>query len=121
VILVDTSVWINHLRKTSTDLSDLLENNRVVMHPLVLGELACGNLKNRTQLLKLWHGMNSIPTVNHEETLFFIEHNQLMGKGIGYIDAQLLASIILVDGAKLWTLDKRLAAVADRLGIAWAK
>lgn len=121
MILVDTSVWVNHLRKTLAELSDLLENNRVVMHPLVLGELACGNLKNRTQLLELWHGMNFMPTVNHEEALFFIEHNQLMGRGIGYIDVQLLASVILDGSAKLWTLDKRLAAVADQLGIAWQK
>ena len=105
MILVDTSVWRDHLRSESLVLSDLLRSSRVVMHPLVLGELACGNLNNRTELLKLWGGLSSMPTVNHEETLFFIEKNTLMGKGIGYIDVQLLASVALDTGTKLWTHD----------------
>ena len=91
------------------------------MHPLVLGELACGNLKNRSQFLKLWSDLSSMPTVNHEETLFFIEKNELMGKGIGYIDVQLLASVALDAGTKLWTKDKRLDALAIQLGYAWNK
>ena len=91
------------------------------MHPLVLGELACGNLNNRSHLLKLWSDLSSMPTVNHEETLFFIEKNELMGKGIGYIDVQLLASVALDAGTKLWTKDKRLDALAIQLGYAWNK
>lgn len=91
------------------------------MHPLVLGELACGNLKNRSQFLKLWSDLSSMPTVNHEETLFFIEKNELMGKGIGYIDVQLLASVALDPRTKLWTQDKRLDALAIQLGYAWNK
>ena len=119
MILVDTSVWINHLRSESLVLSGLLRSSRVVMHPLVLGELACGNLNNRSQLLKLWGGLGSMPTVNHEETLFFIEKNALMGKGVGYIDVQLLASVALDTGTKLWTQDKRLDVLATQLGYSW--
>ena len=121
MILVDTSVWIDHLRSESLVLSGLLRSSRVVMHPLVLGELACGNLINRSQLLKLWSGLSSMPTVNQEETLFFIEKNKLMGKGIGYIDVQLLASVALDNGTKLWTHDKRLDVLAIQLGYAWNK
>ncbi len=121
MILVDTSVWIDHLRNESLVLSGLLRSNQVVMHPLVLGELACGNLKNRSQLLKLWIGLSSMPTVNHEETLFFIEKNKLMGESIGYIDVQLLASVALDTGTKLWTHDKRLDVIAIQLGYAWNK
>ena len=121
MILVDTSVWIDHLRNESLALSGLLCSSRVVMHPLVLGELACGNLNNRSQLLKLWSGLSSMPTVNHEETLFFIDKNKLMGRGIGYIDVQLLASVALDTGTKLWTLDERLDVLAIQLGYAWNK
>jgi predicted nucleic acid-binding protein len=120
MILVDTSVWIDHLRSESSILSSLLLSSRVVMHPLVLGELACGNLNSRSQLLRLWSGLSSMPTVNHEESLFFIEKNKLMGKGIGYIDVQLLASVALDTGTKLWTHDKRLDVLAIQLGYAWS-
>jgi len=121
MILVDTSVWIDHLRNESLVLSNLLRSSRVVMHPLVLGELACGNLINRSQLLKLLGGLSSMPTVSHEEALFFIEKRTLMGKGIGYIDIQLLASIAVDTGTKLWTRDKRLDVLAIQLGYAWNK
>ena len=121
MILVDTSVWIDHLRSNSLVLSGLLRSSRVVMHPLVLGELACGNLNNRSQLLMLWSGLGSMPTVNHEEALFFIEKNKLMGQGIGYIDVQLLASVALDTGTRLWTHDKRLEALAIQLEYAWNK
>lgn len=89
------------------------------MHPLVIGELACGNLQNRAQLLRLWQSLDSLAEVNHQETLYFIASNQLMGKGIGYIDAQLLASVTINTDTKLWTMDKRLAAIAVELGYAW--
>ena len=121
MILVDTSIWIDHLRNESLILSDLLRSSRVVMHPLVLGELTCGNLKNRSQFLALWSGLGSMPTVNHEKTLFFIEKNKMMGKGVGYIDVQLLASVALDTGTKLWTHDKHLDVLADQLGYAWNK
>ena len=119
MILVDTSVWIDHLRNDSPALSALLDQNQVVIHPLVLGELACGNLQNRIQLLRLWQSLDSLAEVNHKETLYFIESNQLMGKGVGYIDVQLLASVTINTDTKLWTKDKRLAAIAIELGYAW--
>ncbi len=119
MILVDTSVWIEHLRNNCSALSELLDQNQVVMHPLVLGELACGNLHNRIQLLWLWQSLDSLAEVNHKETLYFIESNQLMVKGVGYIDVQLLASVAINADTKLWTKDRRLAAIAIELGYAW--
>ena len=119
MILADTSVWIDHLRHDCPPLSALLDQNQVVMHPLVLGELACGNLQNRTQLLRLWQSLASLPEVNHKETLYFIEGNKLMGKGVGYIDVQLLASVTINADTQLWTKDRRLAAIARELGYAW--
>lgn len=121
MILVDTSVWIDHLRNGNSDLAALLDQNNVVMHPMIVGELACGNLKNRTELLCLWQSLASIPTASHEEALYFIDQHELMGKGIGYIDVHLLAAVILKAGTTLWTLDKRLAQIAGKLGCAWAE
>jgi hypothetical protein len=119
MILVDTSVWVDHLRNNTPALVRLLEQNRVLMHPMVLGELACGNLQNRQPLLQLWQQLQPSPTVTHEEALYFIEQHQLMGKGIGYIDAHLLASVVLATGTTLWTRDKRLARIAAGLQCAW--
>lgn len=119
MILVDTSVWIDHLRSGNPLLAELLEQNRVVMHPMVLGELACGNLKNRQQLLQLWQSQESLQAVSHDEALYFLEQYGLMGKGVGYIDVHLLASVALANGVKLWTRDKRLAHVAIELRYAW--
>ena len=119
MILVDTSVWIDYLRSGNPLLAELLEQNRVVMHPMVLGELACGNLKNRQQLLQLWQSQESLQAVSHDEALYFLEQYGLMGKGVGYIDVHLLASVALANGVKLWTQDKRLAHVAIELRYAW--
>ena len=119
MILVDTSVWIDYLRSGNPLLAELLKQNRVVMHPMVLGELACGNLKNRQQLLQLWQSQDSLQVVSHDEALYFIEQYELMGKGVGYIDVHLLASVALANGVKLWTQDKRLAHVAIELRYAW--
>ena len=118
MILVDTLVWVNHLRNGNALLAELLEQNCVVMHPLVLSELACGNLRNRRQPLQLWQNLDSLREINHKEALFFIEQNELMGKGVGYIDIYLLASVTLDANCQLWTLDKRLANVASELGCA---
>jgi len=119
MILVDTSVWVDHFRSKSNDLSALLENNRVLIHPLVIGELACGNLQNRIQILKLFKSLIFSPSISHDETFYFIEKNKLMGKGVGYIDIQLLASTSLEPGARIWTKDKRLKGLAANLGLAW--
>ncbi len=112
-VLVDTSVWIDFLRSGDPVLETLLNNNRVVMHPMIIGELACGNLKKRQSLLKLWNSLKLLPQASHEEVLFFIEHKSLMGRGIGFVDAHLLASVTLATDVNLWTRDKRLANIAS--------
>lgn len=115
MILVDTSIWIDHLRATDAGLVELLTQNAVVIHDFVIGEIACGNLKKRDQVLTLLSDLPKCPPATHPEILFFIERHELMGQGIGYVDASLLAAVTL-GNCKLWTRDKRLAALADRLG-----
>jgi len=118
MILVDTSVWIDHLRKGAPALAGLLEDGEVVMHPFVLGELACGILKNRGEVLQLLSDLPMAATATESEALRFIEDRGLMGRGIGYIDVHLLASTVL-SATRLWTRDKSLAAVAADLGVAF--
>jgi len=118
-VLVDTSVWMDFLRSGEQVLKSLLNSNRVVMHPMIIGELACGNLKKRQSLLKLWNSLKLLPQASHEEVLYFIEHKSLMGRGIGYIDAHLLASVTLAADVQLWTRDKRLAGIASSQGLNW--
>jgi predicted nucleic acid-binding protein len=120
LILVDTSVWIDHLRTSIPLLADALESEAVLIHPFIIGELACGEMKQRREVLGLLATLPSSVMATDEETLHFIESHRLMGKGIGYIDAHLLASITLTDGAQLWTRDKRLADVAAELKISSA-
>ena len=115
MILVDTSVWIDHLRSGSRELELLLNNNQVLMHPFVLGELACGNLERRTELLSLIGSLPPAPVSTDDEALFFIDRHRLMGKGIGYIDVHLLASVSLAKPASLLTHDKRLGRIAAEL------
>jgi predicted nucleic acid-binding protein len=115
VILVDTSVWIDHLRSGESGLATALEGGRVIMHPFVLGELACGNLENRREVLRLLDDLPAAPTATEPEALDFIEHRALMGRGIGYIDVHLLASTALADDARIWTRDRRLVAAAAEL------
>jgi len=117
VILVDTSVWVDHLRHGLHPLKAALEGGEVVMHPWVIGELACGNLRHRTQLLNLLQGLPGATVAQDSEVLALIERKQLMGRGIGYVDAHLLASARL-SRCWLWTHDRRLAARADDLGVA---
>ncbi len=118
MILVDTSVWIDHLRSGSEDLADLLNRSQVLMHPFVLGELACGNLANRDELLGLLKELPRSAVASDNEVLVFIEKQTLMGKGIGYIDAHLLAAVALEGSTRLWTRDRRLHAVAADLSLA---
>lgn len=118
MILVDTSVWVDHLRNGSADLSEALERGDVLTHPFVIGELACGHMKNRSEILGLLAALPSAVVGTDEETLHLIEHRKLMGKGIGYIDAHLVASVILTGGSLLWTKDKPLAAIAANLRLA---
>jgi len=120
MILVDTSVWIDHLRRGTPALAAALEEGIVLIHPFVLGELACDNLKNRGEVLRLLGDLPAAPSVTAPEALHLIEARHLMGRGIGYVDVHLLASALLA-GTALWTRDKRLATVATDLGIAFAK
>jgi len=114
VVLVDTSVWVSHFRETQIDLVRLLNVGEVACHPLIAGELACGNLRNRTIILSLLEALPMAAAVEHGEVLAFIESHKLMWKGLGYIDIHLLASAVLSQ-LPLWTLDKRLEQAADIL------
>lgn len=116
MLLVDTSVWVEHLRSGAVGLEKLLDNSQVVCHPFIIGELACGNLKNRAQILSLLETLPSAQLAEHEEVMRFIETNKLMGKGLGYIDIHLLVSAVFT-GIPLWTLDKRLNKSSAVLGI----
>ncbi len=115
MILVDTSVWIDHLRAGDVSLAELLDSSQVLVHPFVIGELACGNLRKRDDLLWLLNALPQAPLASHEEVLHFIECHKLMGKGIGYIDVHLLASTALADTALIWTRDMRLQKLARKL------
>ncbi len=114
MVLVDTSVWVSHLRKTHAGLVDLLNDGEVACHPFIVGELACGNLKNRTIILALLEALPMTLLVEHKDVLAFVEGHDLMGKGLGYIDVHLLASAALTE-LPLWTFDKKLAEAADTL------
>ncbi len=117
MVLVDTSVWVAHLRHGAIELEALLHGGQVVCHPFIVGELACGNLQNRSEIISLLQTLPGAIQAEHEEVMQFIEHYGLMGKGLGYIDIHLLASARLTAVA-LWTLDKRLNEVAIKLGVA---
>jgi len=121
VILVDTSVWIDHLRVGAPILTAALEGGEVLIHAFVLGELACGNLRNRKEVLDLLGRLPPAPTATNAEVLSFIEQRSLMGRGIGFIDMHLLASVALASNARVWTRDKRFAAVAADLNLAFTE
>jgi predicted nucleic acid-binding protein len=119
MILVDTSVWADHLRKESPRLVQMLEETRVLIHPFVIGELACGNLPDRGATIRFLTEIPVVPVATHAETMVFLASHTLWGRGVGYIDMHLLASVLLKGDALLWTRDRRLAAVAKELDIAW--
>lgn len=115
MIVVDTSVWIQHFRHADVLLVGALERDEVLMHPFVIGELACGNLHARGEVLELLSRLPQAPKATDEEVLGFIERRSLMGVGVGLIDLHLLASTVLHGTAHLWTHDRPLATVAERL------
>ncbi len=120
MILVDTSIWISHLHEGNKQLEELLMNVRVMCHPFIIGELACGNIKNRNEIISLLKALPVVQVIDFDEFLFFTDQNCLVGKGIGFVDIHLLASAKLT-GIKLWTTDKRLASAADQLKLAFKR
>ena len=118
MLLVDTSIWIDHLRSGEPTLAAALEKQQVLTHDFVIGELALGNLRQRDTVIAAMKGLPRATRASAPEVLTFIERESLHGLGIGYIDAHLLASVRLTPGSSLWTRDKRLAKIAAKLGIA---
>ena len=118
MVLVDTSVWVAHLRAGDADLADLLNAGQVLSHPFVIGELAMGNLRDRAGLLADLGRLPAAEVATDAEVRALIEREALHGLGIGYVDAHLLASACLTRDARLWTQDRRLADIATRMGVA---
>lgn len=117
-VLVDTSVWVEHLRSGSMPLAAMLTGEQVLTHPMIIGELACGHLKRRTEILTWLAELPRASIATHAEVLKLIDEQALMGRGIGYVDAHLLAATLLSAPARLWTLDRRLHVLAEDLGLA---
>ena len=117
-VLVDTSVWIDHFRRGVSRLKELLLEEAVLCHPFVVGEMACGNLKNRREILAMLQALPPTPQVSHDEVLHLIDHHQLMGTGLGWVDMHLLASARLAQ-ATFWTVDRPLRKAAVSLEIAY--
>jgi predicted nucleic acid-binding protein len=118
VILVDSSVWVDHLRSDDRTLVRLLENAQVLAHPFVIGELALSNIRQRSKLLDQLEDLPRASVASDCDVLQFIERHELFGLGIGYVDVHLLAAVRLTFNASLWTRDKRLLTVANHLGVA---
>jgi predicted nucleic acid-binding protein len=119
VILVDTSVWVDHFRVSEPGLVAILGDEAVLTHPFVVGELACGNIKNRAEILDLIGRLPTPPIGTDAEALELIDRHQLNSKGVGYIAIHLLASTLLMPTARLWTKDRRLASIASALKISY--
>jgi predicted nucleic acid-binding protein len=115
-VLVDTSVWVSHFRSGEDELAMMLKEENVVCHPFIIGELSCGNIMNRKEIISLLNALPQAETTTQQETLMFIEKNRLMGRGLGFIDVSLLSSAVL-SGISLWTFDKSLAKAAVSLGV----
>jgi predicted nucleic acid-binding protein len=118
MILADTNIWIKHFREVDDELVSHLMNGFVTIHPYIIGELACGHLANRAEILTLLQALPSLHVIETMEILQFMDNNTLMGRGLGYVDIQLLASAI-VGNAVLWTYDRRLNEAANELGISY--
>jgi len=119
MVLVDTSVWVNHFRRGEHHLAKLLINAEVACHSFIIGELACGNIANRAEILNLLRSLPLAPAINLDEYLYFVERNQLYGIGIGFVDVHLLASAKLA-GVPLWTNDKKLQQAASSLELSYS-
>ena len=117
MILVDTSVWVDHFRTGESQFIHFLERDLVLSHPFVIGELALGSLRQRDVVLDLLNGLHQAPVVTHAEVIHFISQEKIHSRGIGYVDVHLLASTLLAGSARLWTRDKRLQQIADEMDI----
>jgi predicted nucleic acid-binding protein len=118
MILVDTSIWIDHFRRGDPRLDQLLDRGDVVMHPFVLGELVLGYVPRIAEMIKDLRSLPTATVADFDEVLEFIEHRKLSGSGIGYVDVHLLAAAALVPETFLWTRDKRLRTVAQSIALA---
>ncbi len=119
MILVDTSVWVDHLRRADRALAGLLAAGRVLTHPLVIGEIACGVMPRRVETLALLQELPAARVASHAEVLAFIERKSLAGRGVGYIDLHLVASAMMTPDTLFWTRDRRLSDVAGALGVGY--
>jgi len=117
LILVDTSIWVDHFRRNDARLTHYLDNSVVSTHPFVIGEIAVGNLQNRDEILLLLGALPMAVIASHGEALTFISNLSLAGRGLGYIDVHLLAAVSLTPQTALWSKDKRLMAVAQSLSL----
>lgn len=120
MVLVDTSVWVTHFRQGNIQLKHLLEDGEVMCHPFIIGELACGNINNRGEILSLLNALPIALQADHNEVIQFIEKERLMGKGLGYIDVHLIVAALLSD-ASIWSDDRRLYDAAAKLKVAHHK
>ena len=118
MVIIDTSVWISHLREGNNHLKDLLKDAEVACHPFIIGELACGNIRNRKEILSLLQDLPQAPELTQRELLYFVERKRLMGLDLGFVDVNLLAAARL-SGFPLWTLDRNLKAAAIKIKVAY--
>lgn len=116
MILADTSVWIDHFRRADAELRRIMEEDALLCHPIVIGELALGSLRDRAAVLAFLAAQRQAVVATHEEVMTMIERHELFSMGIGYTDAHLLASVLMERGATLWTRDKRLRTAAGKAG-----
>jgi predicted nucleic acid-binding protein len=119
MILVDTSIWIDHLHRSDPELVSLLEQHEVATHPMVIGELALGALRDRAAVIGLLGGLLSVTAATDDEVLSFVASRQLYGRGLSLVDAHLLASALLTSSCVLWTRDKRLSGIAREFRVGW--
>jgi len=117
-VLVDTSVWIDHFRRKNRTLIELLYNGRVAGHPFITGELSCGSLNNREEIITLIRQLPQLDLISIDEFIYFINSNSLYSRGIGFVDINLIASA-LIGKTMLWTLDKKLKLIAEELNISY--
>jgi hypothetical protein len=118
MILVDTSVWIDHFRAADPQLNSLLANNDVLAHPCVIGEIALGSVAKRAEVIRLLNNLPAAIIASHQEVMIFVDRHKLANTGVGYVDACLLAAAALTPAAALWSRDKNLRATAARCGVA---